>query len=115
MRRVTLTLAIISALCLSHKASAQFYKPVVRLMGSVTDRSGKPIVARVSVRDAADTTKEIGNSSSNSATGKYLVIIQPSHSYLLVVRGDSLVPQSRAISTDPADHNIDLVQDFTVQ
>lgn len=116
MRRPALTAVVALALCMTHhKASAQFYKPVVRLMGTVTRKDGTPVVVRVSVRDAVDTTKEIVSSTSNGATGKYLAIIQPAKSYLVLVQGDSLIPQSLKISTPDSDHNEQIVQDFTVQ
>jgi len=114
-RLFRIVLAALAMFAMSQTASAQFYKPVVRLMGTISEKHGKPIVARVSVRDAADTTKEIVSSRSNSITGKYLAILQPSQKYLILVRADSLIPQSVAISTPATDRNTDLVRDFMMQ
>ena len=114
MKRLFLIVSVALALSAT-TASAQFYKPVVRLMGTITEKSGKPIVARVSVRDASDTTREIVGSNSNSSTGKYLAIVKPSQRYVVVVRADSMQPQSVRISTPVADHNTEVVQDFQMQ
>jgi hypothetical protein len=115
MRSLVVSLCVALTLCICHEVGAQWSKPVVVLKGSVTDKKGKPVVAKVSVRDAADTTKEIGNSTSNSATAKYLVILQPSQNYVVKVGGDSLIAQSMPISTPAADRPTDMIQNFTVQ
>ena len=115
MKALVASLCVALALCTALRVSAQWSKPVVVLKGSVTDAKGQPVVAKVSVRDAADTTKEIGNSTSNKATAKYLVILQPSKDYVVKVSGDSLVAQSLPISTPAVEKPTDMLQDFTVQ
>jgi hypothetical protein len=115
MRRLfVIVFSVLAVSATSQIASAQFYKPVVTLHGIITNKAGKPVSARVSVRDAADTSQEIVASTTNSGTGRYLAIIKPSHEYLVVVRGDSMSPQSVRISTPVADRNAEVVKDFTM-
>lgn len=52
------------------------------LVGHVTDKKGKAIEAKISVKDKS-TDKLIGIFNANSATGKYLVTLQPGKNYVL--------------------------------
>ncbi len=96
-------------------AHAQFSRAVVVLKGTVlSEETARPTSVKVSVRAVGDTAREITSSTSNSETGKYLLILQPGKSYWVHLEGDSILAKDVLISTPTADHTQQVSQDFTV-
>ncbi len=96
-------------------AHAQFSHAVVVMTGTViSEENAKPTSVKVSIREAGDTAREITRSTSNSQTGKYLVVLQPGKKYWVHLEGDSILTQDVLVSTPPVDHTEKLTQDFTV-
>lgn len=98
-------------------ASAQFSKPVVVLKGIVrSEETSKPTSVKVSIRVVGDTAREITSSTSNSETGKYLVVLQPGKSYWVHLEGDSILTKDVLIDTPQRiESTQQIVQDFSVE
>ena len=96
-------------------AHAQFSKTVVVMKGTVlSEETARPTSVKVSVRVVGDTAREITSSTSNSETGKYLLILQPGKSYWVHLEGDSIITKDVLVSTPVSDHTQQVNQDFTV-
>lgn len=96
-------------------AHAQFSHAVVVMKGTVvSEETGRPTSVKVSVRVVGDTAREITSSTSNSETGKYLLILQPGKSYWVHLEGDSILTKDVLVDTPTGDHTQQVNQDFTV-
>ena len=96
-------------------ATAQFSKPVVVLKGIVrNEETSRPTSVKVSVRVVGDTAREITSSTSNSETGRYLVVLQPGKSYWIHLEGDSILTKDILITTPNVDNTTQITQDLTV-
>ena len=94
---------------------AQFSQPVVVLRGTViAEETAKPTSVKVSIREVGDTAREITSSTSNSETGKYLVVLKPGKKYWVHMEGDTILTKDMMIETPVADHTEQIQQDFTV-
>ncbi|HWF43681.1 MAG TPA: hypothetical protein VG537_03470, partial [Candidatus Kapabacteria bacterium] len=84
---------------------AQFSQPVVVLKGTVrAEESAKPTSVKVSIREAGDTAREITSSTSNSETGKYLVILKPGKKYWVHLEGDTIMTKDVMLETPAIDN-----------
>jgi hypothetical protein len=114
----TARLAALTAILIASNAlvsHAQFSQPVVVLRGTVfAEESAKPTSVKVSIREAGDTAREITSSTSNSETGKYLVVLKPGKKYWVHMEGDTILTKDVMIETPVADHTQQIQQDFTV-
>ncbi|MFI5263495.1 MAG: hypothetical protein ACHQM6_03165 [Candidatus Kapaibacterium sp.] len=96
-------------------ASAQFSKAVVLMKGTVhMDQTGKAYSTKISIRSAENQSVELTASTSNSETGDYLVILQPSTKYVIHIEGQDIATVDEAIETPAANSTIKLTKDFTV-
>ena len=92
-----------------------FSHAVVIMTGTVrSDETARPTSVQVSIREVGDTAREITRSTSNRATGKYLVILQPAKEYWVHLEGDSILTKDVLISTPPVTQTQELNRDFTV-
>lgn len=114
--RILFVLFILGAvLGTTGKAAAQFSKPVCLLKGTVhSSETGDPVSVKVSVRVANDTAMEISGSRSNSATGNYLIVLQPGKKYWIHLESESILPKDSLIEIPSSDKTIQVIQDFTV-
>jgi hypothetical protein len=97
------------------QADAQFSKTVVVMKGIVrSEESSKPTSVKVSIRVVGDTAREITSSTSNSETGRYLVVLQPGKSYWVHLEGDSILSKDVLVSMPIVASTQQIVQDFTV-
>jgi hypothetical protein len=107
--------AFVLSLAISGNARAQFSKPVVILKGTVrAEETSKPTSVKVSVRVVGDTAREITSSTSNSETGRYLVVLKPGKSYWVHLEGDSVLTKDVMVTTPDSDKPTQIEQDFTV-
>jgi hypothetical protein len=94
---------------------AQFSQPVIVLKGTVrAEESAKPTSVKVSIREAGDTAREITSSTSNSETGKYLVILKPGKKYWVHLEGDTIMTKDVMVETPAIENTQQIEQDFTV-
>ena len=96
-------------------AQAQFSNAVVMLKGVVrSEQSGAAHSVKVSVRAAGDKALEITASTSNSATGNYLVILQANKKYWVHLEGADIITKDELIETPAATKTVQMQKDFTV-
>jgi hypothetical protein len=108
-------IAVLGLFFANSSASAQFSKAVVMLKGVVRNQeSGKAHSVKVSVRAAGDRALEITNSRSNSESGTYLVLLQPSKKYWVHLEGDDIITKDELIETPASSKTVQMEKDFTV-
>jgi hypothetical protein len=96
-------------------SNAQFSRAVVVMSGTVrAEESALPTSVKVSIRPVGDTAREITSSTSNSQTGKYLVVLKPEKQYWVHLEADSIMTKDILITTPPADKTVQFLQDFSV-
>ena len=109
-------LLMLSSIVTPNVTHAQFSHAVVVMTGTVrAEESSRPTSVKVSIRPVNDTAREITSSTSNSQTGKYLVVLKPGKEYWVHLEADSILAKDVMISTPPSDDKtVQLQQDFTV-
>jgi len=97
----------------SRTARAQFPKPVIVLQGTVTSNvAGAPLPVRVTATEQSGEAREWRTCSSNSATGKYLMVLKPNMSYSLHVESEMITPFDTVITTQGVDQTAKLFLDL---
>ena len=97
------------------QAEAQFSKAVVLLKGTIhMDQTGKAYSAKISIRSAENQNLELSAAKSNSETGDYLIVLQPSTKYVIHIEGQGIADIDETIETPAAHGTIKLTKDFTV-
>ncbi len=96
-------------------AAAQFSKTVVVMKGVVrSEETGRPTSVKVSIRVVGDTAREMTSSTSNSETGKYLVVLKPGKSYWVHLESDSILTQDVLVTTPQVETSQQVIRDFSV-
>ena len=113
MTMALVTLAVLATNITESKA--QFSQAVIVMKGTVrSSESGKPVAVKVSIRAANDTAMEVTASQSNSASGKYLVVLKPSHKYWVHLEGASILSKDTLIETPASAQTVSIGYDFAV-
>lgn len=109
-------LAAISSIFVPTAGRTQTFSRAVVVMSGIvrSDESAKPTSVKVSIREAGDTAREITCSTSNSETGKYLVVLQPGKKYWVHIAGDSILEKDVLVETPNIGQSTQLKQDFSV-
>jgi hypothetical protein len=109
-------LLVIASTIAPSVSNAQFAKAVVVMSGTVrAEDSERPTSAKVSIRAIGDTAREITSSTSNSQTGKYLVVLKPGKEYWVHIEADSILTKDvKIVTPETADRTIQIQQDFSV-
>ncbi|HIA12171.1 MAG TPA: hypothetical protein EYN69_08885 [Flavobacteriales bacterium] len=85
--------------------------PLTVIRGMIKGDEGQPLAAKFAVKDVK--TKElVGIYTSNSATGKYLLVFPPGHDYDLVVSAENFVPHREQILIPDQNRFYDLFQEI---
>lgn len=109
-------LAAVATFITPAASNAQTFSRAVVLMSGIvrSDESAKPTSVKVSVREVGDTAREITCSTSNSQTGKYLVVLQPGKKYWMHLEGDSILTKDILVETPQSSQTQQLKRDFSV-
>ncbi len=110
-------LVALSALFVPNAAHSQTFSRAVVVMSGIvrSDESGKPTSVKVSIREVGDTAREITRSTSNSETGKYLVVLQPGKKYWVHLEGDSILAKDILVETPAVQQTQQMKHDFAVE
>ena len=85
--------------------------PLVVIRGMIKGDNGKPISAQFAVKDLKS-GELVGIYSSNSATGKYLLVFPPGRDYDLVISAENFVPHREQIHIPDQNRFYDLFQEI---
>ena len=97
------------------EAKAQFSKAVVVMKGVVkSEQTGKVHSVKVSVRAENNKSLEVTSSVSNSESGNYLVVLQPSTKYWVHLEGEDIITKDEMIQTPSAPRTTQMQKDFSV-
>ncbi|PCH95697.1 MAG: hypothetical protein COB85_04290, partial [Bacteroidetes bacterium] len=85
--------------------------PLTVIRGMIKGDNGLPLSAKFAVKDVGS-GELVGIYSSNSATGKYLLVFPPGRDYDLVISAENFVPHRERISIPDQDRFYDLFQEI---
>jgi hypothetical protein len=117
MIAVAASLALIFTVAGVSHSDVKFSKPVVLLRGTVQSaETGKVVSVKVSIRSAENVNEEITSSTSNSESGKYLVILASNTKYLVRLQNDVGVIKEETIRTPVLTENtVEVNKNFTIK
>jgi hypothetical protein len=89
--------------------------PVIVIKGIISDeKSAKPVNARIIVTDEA--TKEVqGIYNSNDATGKFLIILPPLHTYNVRIEADNYKVRTEQLNFSEGEEFREISKDFSLK